>query len=602
MNPGNFFAELKRRNVYKVAVAYAVVAWLLIQAASILLPTFEAPPSAMKILVVLLVLGFPAALILSWAFEITPEGIKRSEEVAADRSLTRRTGRNLVALTVVVAVIAAGLFAFQLLRPKSSATAPESEAATAAIPEKSIAVLPFDNLSDDKANAYFVSGMQDEIITELAQLGELKVISRTSTFKYQTRPANLKVVGRELGVATVLEGSVQKAGDSVRINLQLIDTRTDAHLWAQSYTRTLNNIFQMEAEVAEQVAAALKTKLAPQQVQRLATAPTNNSRAHDLYLRARALGARSDEPSLLQQVALLREALTEDPRYSAAWAELANAYTSIADAYRAPLELLPELQHAALKAIETDEQAGEGHAVLGSIALVYMRDFPLARRELERAVELSPNFSDAHRWYGWYFARVERDFVRARAEYNRARSLDPLYPWVLWGESAIAIAQGDYKTALHSAEQLIEISPQFFYDEDPIAHVYLAMGRWQDAVKRYESLPSTAAAGPNYELAICYAHLGEIDRARQILSELEARARQRYVDHTHIAAIYAALGDKHKAFAELEQASNDRSARASAPRFYPWLSPLFDDPRFAAFEEKVAHSPLRLPTDSPSKP
>jgi TolB-like protein len=243
VNYHNFFTELKRRNVYKVAVAYAVVAWLLIQAASILFPTFEAPPWVMKVLVVVIVLGFPAALILSWAFEITPEGIKRESEIESDKSITHHTGRKIVALTIILGVAAAGLLAFQLLRLKSpspAAALPSTESNTAVdIPSKSIAVLPFDNLSDDKANAYFAEGVKDEILTKLAAVRDLKVISRTSTAKYQSKPDNLKAVAQELGVSTILEGAVQRAANQVRVNVQLIDAATDTQRWAKSYDRDL---------------------------------------------------------------------------------------------------------------------------------------------------------------------------------------------------------------------------------------------------------------------------------------------------------------------------------------------------------------------------
>ena len=580
-------------------------------------PFFELPNWAVRLVVLTITTGFPVALVLAWAFELTPEGIKRTEE--ADL-VTRSRSRAWIYVAIVAGMLSLGLFFL------GRYTAP-TRSAGSEVRDKSIAVLPFVDLSQSKDQEYFCDGIseeildslakveglrviartssfafkgkQDEIITKLAQVEQLKVISRTSTARYQSRPENLRTVGRELGVATVLEGSVQKSGDDVRINVQLIDAQTDQHLWAQSYTRTLKNIFEVEAELAEKVAEALQVKLAPAEVKRLATAATTNPRAHELYLRARSAGAHSDEASVQQQIALVRAALAEDPHYSGAWAELVNAYYSLADAYRAPLEILPEMQRAALKAIETDESSGVGHQCLGSIALVYARDFPLAKRELQRAVALDPNSSDTHRWYGWYLARVERDFPRARAEFSRSRILDPRYPWPLWGESAVAIAQGDYPAASRSAEQLMELEPHWFYDTDPIAHVLIAMQRWREALQRYESLPASVLSKPNFEMAICYAHLGEQARARGILAELENLARERYVDKIHLAAIHAALGEKDHAFAALEQAAQDRSARISAPRFYSaWLSPLFDDPRFAAFEDKIAHSAMVPPAES----
>src|SRR5437667_1041100 len=222
----NFFAELKRRNVYKVAIAYAVVAWLLIQAASIFLPAFNAPQWAMQIVILILVIGFPIALAFSWAFEITPEGIVRESEVAADQSITHHTGRKIVALTIVLAVVATGLLIFQFVRPRSRSTPRQSEAAT--VSNKSIAVLPFENLSGDPQNAYFSEGIQDEILTRLAKIAELKVISRTSTQRFKSAPNDLRQIAQQLGVANILEGSVQNANDQDRVNVQLINALTDA--------------------------------------------------------------------------------------------------------------------------------------------------------------------------------------------------------------------------------------------------------------------------------------------------------------------------------------------------------------------------------------
>src|SRR6476659_1520535 len=291
----SFFSELKRRNVYKVAVAYAVVAWLLIQAASILFPTFEAPAWVMKVFVAVLVLGFPIALVFSWAFEITPEGIRREEDVSPDESLTRRTGRKIVGLTIVLAVIAAALMLFQFLRPKpavsTSATtmsvpAPSaSVSVSATIPEKSIAVLPFENLSDDKGAAYFADGIQDEILTKLAGIADLKVIPRTSTAKYKSKPEDLKTVSQQLGVATILEGSVQKAADKVRVNVQLIDASTDSHLWAKTYDRDLKDVFAIQSEVAQEIADSLQAKLSPAEANTLGVVPTKNTAAYDLFLK-----------------------------------------------------------------------------------------------------------------------------------------------------------------------------------------------------------------------------------------------------------------------------------------------------------------------------
>ena len=248
------------------------------------------------------------------------------------------------------------------------------------------------------------------------------------------------------------------------------------------------------------------------------------------------------------------------------------------------------MRRAALTAVQSDDKAAVGHIWRGAVAMLYDRDFPLAKSELERAVALDPNSSDAHRWFGWYLARVERKFDAARAELQRARSLDPFYTWPVWFESAIDLAHGDYDAAMQLAEHVMEIDPHFFYDVDPIAHVYAAMGRWQDAVKRYDSLPPGTLTRPNFQLAICYAQLGETERAHQILSDLEALATQRYVDQTHIAGIYAALGEKGQRV-RCAGTCGRRSlgARQYAPLLF-LVSAALRRPRFPALEDKLAHS------------
>src|SRR5262245_20912817 len=491
----------------------------------------------------------------------------------------------------------AGLAAtvFLLNRPRPPDAAPGTPF------EKSISVLQFENRSPDKNDAYLASGVRNEIVTKLMQMSGLKVISRNLKTRSGGKQAELRELGRKLGATNFLSGSIQRPVDSISIDLQLIEAPTGTRLWAQSYKRALAQASGLEGEVAQSVADALKIKLAPAETQRLRAAVTSNPRAHDLYLRAIALTAQPDEKSHEQQIAMLREVVAEDPNYAEAWSALSQAYVHMGDAYRAPREILLPAREAAIKAVSLDDQLSDAHLVLGGVALTYDWNFPLAKREFERAIALDPNSAVAHRIYGWYLARAEGNHVAARQEMATARRLDPLNTWPWWGESGVAIAQGDYEGALRFAERVMEINPEFLYDEDPIAHVYVAMGRWNDALQRYQSIPASRFNRPNFELAICYAHTGQVARARQILAELEKLAQERYVDHTHLAAIHAALGDKDKAFAALDQAVKDRSARVYAPRFYPWLAPLRDDPRFAELENKISHSRLPLETDSSSE-
>src|SRR5438309_6063008 len=323
MKIDNFFAELKRRNVYKVAIAYAVVAWLLIQAASIFLPAFNAPQWAMQIVILILVIGFPIALAFSWAFEITPEGIKRESEVAADQSITHHTGRKIVALTIVLAVVATGLLIFQFIRARSTSSLSTN---ASSITNKSIAVLPFDNLSGDPQNAYFSEGVQDEILTRLAKIAELKVISRTSTQRFKSAPNDLRQIAQQLGVANILEGSVQKANDQVRVNVQLINALTDAHLWADTYDRKLTDIFAVETEIAKTVADVLQAKLTGSEQHVIAARPTANSEAHQLYLKGRFFWNKRTGNDLKKSIDYFQQAIAADPNYALAYAGVADAY------------------------------------------------------------------------------------------------------------------------------------------------------------------------------------------------------------------------------------------------------------------------------------
>src|ERR1700737_2889938 len=320
MDPKKFFGELKRRNVYKVAVAYAVVAWLLIQGATQVFPFFEIPNWAIRLVVLLLIIGFPVALILAWAFELTPEGIKRAEDVDLSKSITRRTGRKPDFLIIAILVLVIGVFAYQRFGPvqKALITVPS------AIPEKSIAVLPFENRSEDKANAYFADGIQDEILTRLSKIADLKVISRTSTQHYKSAPENLPEIARQLGVAHIVEGSVQKSGDAVRVNVQLIKAANDSHLWADTFDRKLTDIFSVESEVAKSIADQLRAKLTGQEEQVIAAKPTNNVEAYDAYLRGLAYTRKTGTTpaNSLGAQKYLKEAVRLDPKFALSWALL----------------------------------------------------------------------------------------------------------------------------------------------------------------------------------------------------------------------------------------------------------------------------------------
>src|SRR5437667_2165581 len=386
MKNSNFFSELKRRNVYKVAVAYAVVAWLTIQAASIFLPAFNAPQWAMQIVILILVVGFPIALVFSWAFEITPEGIKRESEVTADQSITHHTGRKIVALTIVLAVIATGLLIFQFVRARSTSSLSTNASSST---NKSSAVLPFDNLSGDPQNAYFSEGVQDEILTRLAKIAELKVISRTSTQRFKSASNDLRQIAQQLGVANILEGSVQKANNQVRVNVQLINALTDAHLWGDTYDRKLTDIFAVESEIANTIAETLQAKLTGSEKVAVSARPTENPEAYQLYLKGRFFWNKRTAVDLRKSIEYFNQAIEQDPNYALAYAALAQAWLLL-PAYDggAPKDCFPHAETAAKKALALDDNSSDAHAALGMVKQIYDFDLPGAIAEFEREIQL----------------------------------------------------------------------------------------------------------------------------------------------------------------------------------------------------------------------
>jgi TolB-like protein/tetratricopeptide (TPR) repeat protein len=455
MKPGNFFSELRRRNVYKVAVAYAIVAWLLIQAASILFPTFEAPAWVMKVFVSAIILGFPVALIFAWAFEITPEGIKRESEVAPNESITRHTGRKLVWTTIVLAVIAAGLLIFQFTR-KTNVTSNVNAGAES----KSIAVLPFQNLSSDKENAFFAQGIQDEIITTLSKISGLRVISRTSTARYQSAPENLAEIARDLRVANVIEGSVQKSGDRVHINVQLIQAETDSHLWAQSYDRQLTDVFSVEGEVAKKIADSLSATLSPQEKARVETKPTTNADAYVLYLRGRDYQTRPDNflQDFQSAARLYEQAIALDPNFALAHARLSAVNSNIYHWYQPTAEHKQKARAEADESLRLQPDLGEGHLALGLYFYYEESQYDQALRQFSLAASALPNDGDVV----LYIAAVQRRqgrFHEAIATYQKAEAVDPRNSVTLYDSSQTYFAVRDWPTAAKGMDRVLALAP-----------------------------------------------------------------------------------------------------------------------------------------------
>lgn len=469
MSGGSFFAELRRRHVYKVAAAYAVVAWLLIQVATQVFPFFEIPSWTIRLAVLLLVLGFPIALICAWAFEMTREGIKRDGAAEPNRPVTGRTGRKLTALIVIVATLAAALTAFRFLQFEKIGAPAKPPASAHKIDRKSIAVLPFENLSVEEANAYFADGIQDEILTRLAQIADLKVISRTSTQHYQTAPRNLSEIARELGVAHFLEGSVQKSGDKVRINVQLIVAADESRIWAESYDRRLTDILSVESEVAQAIADQLQAKLTGREKKVIAARPTENPDAYDAYLRGLAANLRTANSAANSRSAqkYLREAVRLDPEFALAWTLLSfvDARGYLTQTLQPTVALREEARQAAATALALQPDLGEALHAEGYYHYACLKDYATAVTYFERAHPLLPNSSRIPESLA-YVARRQGLWDKSEAYFVEAERLDPRNVYVLGQHGQSNIARRRFAEALQKFDQILRITPN---DMDTIA-------------------------------------------------------------------------------------------------------------------------------------
>ena len=587
----SFFAELKRRNVYKVAVAYAVVAWLLIQAASIFLPAFDAPPWVMKFLIVVIMLGFPIALVVSWAFEITPEGIRLESEIAPDQSITRRRGRKIIGITMVLAALAAGLMLFQIIRSAPPAAATKIAAPAAEpIENKSIAVLPFDNLSRDPDNAYFSEGIQEEILTRLAKIGDLKVVSRTSTEKYKSSPENLREIARQLGVAHILEGSVQKTTDQVRVNVQLINALNDAHLWAETYDRKLTDIFAVESEIAKAVAENLQATLNGRAEKVLAARPTENLQAHELYLKGRYFWNKRTPQNLEKAINFFQQAIDLDPNYALAYAGLGDAH-SIVPIYAGtrPKDDVPKALAAASKAVELDDSLSEAHTSLAN-ALVMNLQLVTAELEFRRAIELNPNYATAHQWFGECLFGEGR-YPEALAELERAHELDPLSLIINASYGMTLAGAGRTADSIDQLHKAIDLEPNLIAAHSMLGQTFETEGKLSEAIAEYNKVRELAPTpASSAMLAFAYAKTGRSAEARRILDELTNQSRDRYVSAYAMAVVHLALGENEEGLRFLEKAFDDRDILLQG--FYgsiktdKRLDALRGNPRFEKLVEK----------------
>jgi len=596
VNFKSFFAELKRRNVYKVAVAYAVVAWLLIQAASIFFPAFDAPPWVMKVFIIVIIFGFPVALIFSWAFEITPEGIKLESEIEPSKSIKRRTGRKIVAITIALAVVAAGLFVFQMVGRDRRARRSNVETAEGGRPggaslaadQKSIAVLPFVNMSADKNDEYLSDGMTEELINVLAKVPGLRVPGRTSCFAFKGKNEEniFHKVGDQLHVGTVLEGSVRKAGDKLRVTAQLINVSDGYHLWSKDYDGDVKDILNFQSNVAEQVVQALQVKLGGEGTRVLAKKPTENPEAHRLYLLGRYEFAKYTQTGWNNAIRYYEQALKLDPNYALAYCGLADNYAYMGSVVMPEKEAIAKEKEFAQKALELDPELAEAHMSL-ALTLVADYDWRNGLKEFDRALELNPNLAFAYELQAWTVNGLGR-FDEAIAKTRKAVELDPLNPFFQMSLSFYQYWARQYDDAIVQARKTLEMDPN-----SAISHVLLGLSflKKGDTAGAIAELEKSKAPDPGawYQgfLGYAYAISGDRAKAEEALRELEQLAKRQYVSPTAFATIYLGLGQKEKCLDSLEKAYEEQDSAC----WYLKIDQIYDsvrnEPRFQAILKKV---------------
>ena len=587
MNSRNFFFELKRRHVYRVAIAYGVVGWLLTQIATQVLPFFEIPSWAVRFVVLLLVVGFPVALVLAWAFDLTPDGIRRAEDVPPNEYTPRWSRRKFAAITISIAILAAGVPLFQLSRSQPT-WLPWANVASMAS-QKSIAVLPLLNESGDPGDDYFSDGLSEELIAALAQVKGLKVIGRSSSFRFKDQKEDSRSIGEKLGVSTLLEGTVRKNGDRVRIVAELVNTADGSELWSGTFDRELKDIFALQVEIAKAVATSLELRLLGTEGDSAKNVATTSVEAHNAYLQGQFYFQRRNLEGYLKAVSFFDQATRLDPAYALAYAERSEAWTWIGD-------LSNEKQKEAWSKAISDG---------------------------ERAVAIEPNLAEAHAALGWARFFAEWRFDQGLAELRRAQQLAPWNPSMTDLLAPVVVYLGQFEEAEKLARQAIERDPLAYQARQSLARLLFVQRKLNDAeaaAQKAAELQPTAAGcrrwqvfvaiqrgdgeaalreaelEPNeryqrFELALAHYARGDRPAADKSLAELIARDRD--LMGYQIAEVYAWRGEKDKAFEWLQVSLDNHDTGLLSLMIDPLVQGLRQDARYNDALAKVG-LPLRL--------
>ncbi|HWY51116.1 MAG TPA: tetratricopeptide repeat protein [Chthoniobacterales bacterium] len=549
MSLKTFFAELKRRKVYKVAIGYLVGGWALAQGIAQVLPVFETPNWVVRLVVLIIILGFPFALLLSWFFDLTRYGIVRTPDIKDKIDIV----------------------------PAVSST------------DRSIAVLPFTDLSLGEKRDYFGEGIAEEIQTALAKTEGLRVAARRSSFWFKDKKADLKEIADKLNVEHVLEGSVRRDGNRVRISAELTHCGNGFTLWSETFEREMQGIFALQDEITRAIVDALKLKLdisAP-----LASRLVRSTAAYDVYLHGLFYSDRTSEEDLRKSLEYFERALEKDPQLGRAWTGMAKAWLWLADAYVAPLEAYAKVREAAINALNIDNDDAEAHVYLAETKRILDWDMDGAAREFNRAVELDPKSTPSNYFSAAFWAaRGDRD--EALIYLQRTSTIDPASLWVNNSACELYRYFGLYDEAIKAGERALQLDPAFVYGEPLLAAFYREMGRYDEAIALYEKAESISGR-PAFGLAITYARMKRPDEAREILAKT-ITSRGSYTPGDAIAHVQMELGAHDDAIRELERACDERSSSLHFVGIAPEFAPLRPDKRFVNIVRRIGLKPEKV--------
>jgi serine/threonine-protein kinase len=581
MNPKEFFGEAKRRNVYKVAVAYAVAGWLLIQVATQVFPFLEIPNWAIRLVILLTALGFPVAVVIAWAFELTPEGIKRTD--AADAARQHSRGRVWIAVVVVAATLSLGLF-FLGRYTARNATAQQSETATASNLQKSIAVLPLANTSGDSSNEYFSDGLSEELIAVLAKIPELKVIGRGSSFFFKGKSGDSAAIGQKLGVANLIEGSVRKQGDRVRIVAELINAADGRSLWSETYDRELKDVFGVQNEIATAVADQMKVKLLGQSARLEAAGSSENPAAHNAVLQSDFYFQQQTADSVRKSISFLQEAVRLDPNYALAYAKLSQAWRQYAASFAIDdaSKAYDEARQAADKAVSLAPDLAETRMAVGLLAMNPDLDFPAGEKEFRHVLQSSPNNAPAKNGLCLSLLAQGR-FTEAEEACRQALLLDPLLTNLWFNLGRVTVGMGRYKEAEEAFRKGLELQPNASR-----FHTYMA------TLDILQKRPVQAMANAQLEnegfwrdYAVALVQQAQGDRSTADAKLNDFIARDSVGGAFQIAVLYAIRKEPDQMFRWLDTAYYMRDSGLTQLAVTPFFLPNRDDPRFTALRQKL---------------